>query len=198
MVFIATVTIFKYRYGHKIVLPVNGKTKVNEVYQSFLPKSKLLRSSYRISLGILIKNTTKFQLPKTCSKRYSLKWKICDAVRCIPHNTAIEWTYPRITNRGEKTGDFINRILEIAWGSNPPSVDLYLRSGCHGFMEMKYLFESIELFWPRFLGSVVVVLDAGDQFIPNHLLAKNPTHHYVIGFEHLACLSGCVFNQKQI
>jgi hypothetical protein len=62
-------------------------------------------------------------------------------------------------------------------------------------MEMKYLLESIEIFWPRFLGSIILVLDAGDQIILEHLLPRRPTHHYVIAFEHTPCLPGRVFNQ---
>ncbi|UJR12730.1 hypothetical protein I4U23_016904 [Adineta vaga] len=107
----------------------------------------------------------------------------------------VKWNYPRQTNFGENTGEFINRVLEVAWGQNPPSIDLYFRSGCHGFVEMKYLFESIELFWPRFLGSIIIVLDHGDQSIVNKLLPIKPTHHYIIAFEHLPCMTARVFNQ---
>ena len=173
----------------------NEQSKTSKIYQLYLPESRSLRSSSRISPGILIKNVTKIQLPKICSKKDAKIWKTCDPAPCKPHIREINWTYPHNTVTGENTSDFINRVLEKAWGTNPPSIDLYWRSGCQGIMEMKYLLESIELFWPRSLGSVVVVLDAGNEFILNYLLPKNPNHHYIIRFEHVPCLPGRVFNQ---
>ncbi len=171
------------------------KRKGDEIYRSYIPTYKLFEGSRRIAPGILVKNTTEFQLPKVCINKNSSIWKICNATRCIPYTGKLNWDYPRTTNLGENTGEFINRVLEIAWGSNPPSVDLYLRSGCNGIMEMRYLFESIEIFWPRFLGSIIIVLDAGDQMILKDLVPVKPTHRYVIAFEHTPCLPGRVFNQ---
>ncbi|CAF1400356.1 unnamed protein product, partial [Rotaria sordida] len=171
------------------------KAKGGKIYQSFLPVSKLSKLSPRVSPGILIKNTTEFQLPKICVNRNASIWKICKAIPCTPYIDKPNWNYPRTTMAGEKTGDFVNRVLEIAWGSNPPSVDLYLRSGCNGIMEMKYLFQSIEIFWPRFLGSIIIVLDAGDEAILKYLLPEKPAHHYIIEFEHTPCVPGRVFNQ---
>ena len=194
-VFIITGAILKNKSKLNKIFRVNKQTKTNKIYQLYLPKSRSLPNSSPISSGILIKNVTKIQLPKICSKKDAKIWKTCDPAPCKPHMREINWTYPHTTLTGEKTSDFINRVLKAAWGTNPPSIDLYWRSGCQGIMEMKYLFESIELFWPRFLGSVVIVLDARDEFILKHLLPKNPTHHYIIGFEHVPCLPGRVFNQ---
>jgi hypothetical protein len=171
------------------------KHKGKEIYKSYLPLSKLSRPSNRISPGIRKKNTTESQLPKICVNRNASIWRTCDPPRCKADSKTLKLNYPRTTIRGENTGEFINRILEIAWGPDPPSIDLYLRSGCNGIDEMKYLFESIEIFWPRFLGSVVVALDVGDEVFLDKLLPANPTHHYVIGFEHLPCISPRVFNQ---
>ncbi len=172
-----------------------SKNKGDEIYRSCLPTSKLTGISRRKSPGISVKNTTKFQLPEICIIKNSSIWKICKPAHCEPYTSKLNWNYPRTTVSGENTGDFINHVLEIAWGSNPPSVDLYLRSGCNGIMEMRYLFESIEIFWPRFLGSIIIVLDAGDEEILKYILPVKPTHHYVINFEHTPCIPGRVFNQ---
>jgi hypothetical protein len=171
------------------------KTKGDVIYQSYLPAPEISKASRLLSPKILVKRTRKFRLPESCINKYSSIWKICQATRCTPYMGKPNWYYPRTTISGEKTGEFINRVLEIAWGSNSPSVDLYLRSGCDGIMEMKYLFESIEIFWPRFLGSIIIVLDAGDEVILKHFLPVKPTHHYVIEFEHTPCVSGRIFNQ---
>lgn len=165
------------------------------VYRSYLPTHEISQMDHHFLPGITIKHTTKLKLPKSCRKRTSSMWQICSSSRCKPYSERLHWNYPHKTNSGEKTGQFINRVLEIAWGSNPPSIDLYLRSGCHGIMEMKYLFESIELFWPRFLGSIIIVLDAGDEVILENLLPKIPTHHYVIAFEETPCAPGRILNQ---
>lgn len=166
-----------------------------QIYQSFLPRLEFARSSSALLPGIYIKNTTEFRLPRICSKTNASIWKVCDAARCVPYSRKPTWTYPNTTISGEKTEDFIDRVLRIAWGSKPPSIDLYLRAGCNGTMEMQYLFKSIELFWPRFLGSIVLVLDVGNEAVLERILPSKPTHHYVIAFEHPPCLPGRVFNQ---
>ena len=186
---------FHYSKEENMISTIKEYSVSCEIYQLYLPKPRFSKRIFHVSPGILIKNATKFQLPKICSNTNAAIWKTCGAERCIFHDRTPNWTYPRFTVTGEKTEDFINRVLEIAWGQNPPSIDLYWRTGCHGIMEMKYLLQSIEIFWPRFLGSVVVVLDAGDEVFLKYVLPKNPTHHYVVAFEHLPCLPGRVFNQ---
>lgn len=165
------------------------------IYQSYLPIHKSSKKLHQISPGIVIKNTTEFRLPESCRNRQASVWKTCNPVSCNPYNGTQNWIYPRTTNTGERTGEFINRVLKAAWGASPSSIDLYVRVGCNGIMEIKYLFESIEIFWPRFLGSIIVVLDIGDQAILNKLLPEKPTHHYIIAFESVPCLPGRVFNQ---
>ena len=177
------------------LITILDQPKADDTYLSYLPASKSSAILPRKSAGITVKNTTKFQLPETCVLRNSSIWKVCKATRCVLSTKEPNWHYPRTTNFGEKTGEFVNRVLEIAWGTNPPSVDLYFRSGCNGIMEMKYLFESIEVFWPRFLGSIIIVLDDGDEEILKNLLPVKPTHHYVISFEDTPCMPGRVFNQ---
>ena len=175
--------------------PTDVRRTKEVLYHSYLPRSKFVTVARRLSPGISVCKPTEFFLPSTCENRNSSIWKTCDAPHCQPYTAVPNWSYPSRTLSGERTGEFVNRILEIAWGAHPPSVDLYLRSGCNGMMEMKYLFRSIELFWPRFLGSIIVVLDVGDERILGDLLPRHPTHHYVIAFEPTPCLPGRVFNQ---
>jgi GDP-mannose transporter len=165
------------------------------MYGLFLPKTKYNLNTHRMPPGITIDNRTTFQLPEYCENKNSPIWKHCHTTLCTLNSITPSWSYPETTLSGEDTGDFISRVLEVAWGSKPPTVDLYLRSGCHGIMEMKYLFESIKLFWPRFLGSIIIVVDASDEKILKLMLPSEPNHHYVIKFEHTPCLPGRVFNQ---
>jgi GDP-mannose transporter len=159
-----------------------------EGYQSYLPLKVPRRPVQHITPEIIVRKTTDFQLPKICSNRNAPIWETCDPKRCAPSTESPNWEYPNITVTGEKTSDFVNRVLKIAWGANPPSVDLYLRSGCEGIMKMKYLFESVEIFWPRFLGSIIVVLDPEDEVTLKHFLPTNPVHRYVVAFEHVPCM----------
>ena len=171
------------------------KSESDGIYRSYIPVSETSKRPRLISPTILVKKKRKFQVPPICVDKNASIWKICQTSRCIPYTAMLHWHFPRTTNSGENTGDFVNRVLSIAWGSNPPSVDLYLRSGCKGIMEMKYLFESIEIFWPRFLGSIIVVLDVGDEVVLKYILPTKPSHLYVIEFEHTPCVSGRIFNQ---
>ena len=195
ILFTASVSMLEYINRQSGALVAIDKIKGREVYEWYLAKLNPSQNSYHLPPGFQVRKTKEFLLPKICSARNASAWKMCDTAGCIPYNGTQNWTYPLTTNKGERAGGFINRVLEIAWGSNPPAIDLYLRSGCHGIMEMKYLLESIEIFWPRFLGSVLIVLDAGDEVILKQLLPRNPTHHYVIAFEHLPCLPGRILNQ---
>lgn len=192
---INTIMLDKFLLREKQMIASVQNTDGNEIYRSYLPAPRLSQASGRMPPGILVKNTTVFQLPNICNDKNASIWKICKSALCTPYMDMPNLDYPRKTFSGENTGEFINRVLEIAWGSNPPSIDLYLRSGCNGIREMRYLFESIEIFWPRFLGSIVIVLDAGDEAILKYFLPAKPTHHYVIAFEHTPCITGRVFNQ---
>ena len=146
VIFIILTSNFLYNEERNMVYTIKEHARPREIYQQYLPKSRLVRSRSLVSPGILIKNTTEFQLPKGCSNINSSIWKTCDAERSLFHDRTPNWTYPRFTVTGEKTEGFINRVLEIAWGRNPPSIDLYWRTGCHGIMQMKYLLRSIEIF----------------------------------------------------
>jgi hypothetical protein len=90
----------------------------------------------------------------------------------------------------------IDQVLRVAWGSSPPWIDLYVRAGCKGADEMKYLLASVELFWPRFLGDIIVVLDPGDErYLEQIIPAAYRTHSYRVVYEHCPCMPGRVFNQ---
>ncbi|CAF1524253.1 unnamed protein product [Adineta ricciae] len=180
-----------YRYPMKAITSMKQRQGY-DIYRAYLPRSS---KAHRLTPQIEVRSVQDYPLPQNCRIRNASIWKTCDAHECQPYTGLINWDYPQKTIFGENTTEFINRILEIAWGTNPPSIDLYLRGGCHGIMEMKYLFESIELFWPRFLGSVIVVLDVGDEPILKYFLPQQPTHHYLVTFEHTPCLPGRVFNQ---
>lgn len=126
-------------------------------------------------------------------------WSQCDAVKpCVPPSSTVaapSIEYPRGTAWGEDTADFIDRVLRKAWGPHPPTVDLYLRAGCGAEEELRYFFMTVDLFWPRFLGSVVLVLDVGDEALPGKLplLSK---HNVRVYYEHVPCvLPGRIFNQ---
>ncbi|CAF1140148.1 unnamed protein product [Adineta ricciae] len=180
-----------YRYPMKAITTMKQRQGY-DIYRAYLPQSTKAR---RLAPKIEVRPVQDYSLPENCRNRNASIWKTCNARQCQPYTRSINWDYPQKTIFGENANEFINRILEIAWGTNPPSIDLYLRGGCHGIMEMKYLFESIELFWPRFLGSVIIVLDVGDEPILKYFLPRQPTHHYLVTFEHTPCLPGRVFNQ---
>lgn len=88
---------------------------------------------------------------------------------------------------------YLEERLRKEWGADPPSVDLYVRAGCKGAFELDYMFQGLELFWPSFLGEVVVALDAEDD--PSALLPKETKHTIRVVKEHSPCMSGRVFNQ---
>lgn len=121
----------------------------------------------------------------------------CDPPQCTPDLTPLELTYPKTIKLGEKTVEttkFIQNVLREAWGEDPPVVDLYLRTGCNGLGELKYLLESVRLFWPLFLGDVLIVLDQNDQPIIE-LLKTYADIPFSIVYEHCPYLPGRVFNQ---
>jgi hypothetical protein len=64
---------------------------------------------------------------------------------------------------GEPAAGFIDRVLRAAWGASPPRIDAVVRTGSYAAEETVLLLESMALFWPRFLGDVVIVLDDADR-----------------------------------
>lgn len=121
----------------------------------------------------------------------------CD-VKCDPEplrKLPREIVYPIPDAIDGTAGELIDRVLREAWGRTPPSVDLYVRAGCAGLEELLYLIPTIELFWPRFLGKIIIVLDYADHKFASRFGPVNPTHAYEIHFEHTPCMPGRVFNQ---
>lgn len=99
---------------------------------------------------------------------------------------------------GESPAEAIQRALRFAWGESLPRIDLYVRAGCGAMEELHWLYPTVEVFWPSFLGDVIVVLDDGDAaameaFRPlNHADTK---HSYRFVFEKVPCMPGRFFNQ---
>lgn len=93
--------------------------------------------------------------------------------------------------------NFIQKTLEVAWGDQPPSIDLYLRTGCREQNILIYLLESIYLFWPRDLGSIVIVLDENDRGFADVVVPEfyREFHTFRIIYERIPCISGRLFNQ---
>lgn len=125
------------------------------------------------------------------SPRFQLCDKACDSVDDAPVSLA----YPPTTTAGTPTVDAVQAALAQVWAGHSGTVDLWVRTGCHGMREAKYLFESVELFWPRGIGKVVVVLDAKDAAIASHLVPTRTQHNYDVHFEHVPCMPARIFNQ---
>lgn len=132
--------------------------------------------------------------------RGSPKWQTCDAGECLHDHLAVVPEFDSLlvrTATGERTSEFVHRALVRAWGREPPMIDLYVRAGCRGALELGYLFHTVVRFYPRFLGDIIVVLDANDQskvdaIVPKALLRDYSVH---VVYEHQPCLPGRLFNQ---
>jgi hypothetical protein len=98
-----------------------------------------------------------------------MHWGTCDGDACEALSedqmNPPKMDLPRTvgTPHGEDSFDLFGRVLRLAWGESPPSVDLFVRGGCHGKMEMDILWESLLYFWPRHLGKIVFVVDVHDR-----------------------------------
>ena len=103
--------------------------------------------------------------------------------------------YPATTIDGRPTIDYIQAALNRAWAGHTGTVDLWLRTGCNGAREARFLFESVELFWPRGVGKIVVVLDVADAAIVDRMIPSTTAHAYDVRFEHVPCMPARVFNQ---
>lgn len=125
------------------------------------------------------------------------EWHHCDPEVCLPTLEMPEIWYPqtlKIRDETVATTYFVQQILEKAWGPDPPVIDLYLRTGCNGLEEILYLLHSVNLFWPLFLGQIILVLDRGDQLIVEYLKLF-PDIPFLVVYEHAPCLPARVFNQ---
>ena len=131
--------------------------------------------------------------------------RLCDAKNggaCAapPINLNVDYfgTLPAVTVSGESVQRAIQRTLRSAWGDDPPQIDFYVRVGCMGHYELQLLLPSIELFWPEFLGEVIIVLDAGNNKTLEYFLPRNwrdTRQSYRFVYENVPCLPGYLFNQ---
>lgn len=163
-----------------------------ESYARFIPRSNAPRQERPV-----VTETFTNLLPPPGGENYT-EWSTCDPVGpCVLPVAALPIDYPTRTKGGEATVDFIDRVLRKAWGPRPPSIDLYLRAGCGAATELQYFFMTTELFWPRFLGNILVVLDYGDERVVKDLIPtlRNPRHSYRVVYEHAPCMKGRFFNQ---
>ena len=107
--------------------------------------------------------------------------------------------FERTTATGKDTVEVVQEALRHAWrqwDKRARQIDLFVRTGCRGAAEARFLFESVELFWPRGIGHVVVVLDEGDAAIAEEsILPAQTKHSYRVFFERAPCMPGRVFNQ---
>ena len=173
----------------------------NDDYSSFIPQNG--KRAGEVFPGVTKKFTNLIPPPQLAAvDRHFSEWDICDPTPCNSSlvqdvtRTLSKLSIPKVTITGERTADFIDRVLRKAWGPKPPSIDLYLRAGCGAASELYYFFQTVELFWPRFLGNVIVVLDHGDDTALQYLVPiDNPSHSYKIVYEHTPCMKGRIFNQ---
>ncbi len=133
----------------------------------------------------------------TCVAQTTTKWNVCDPRPCGSVNRKVyKPTFPKKTAWGQNTGEFVDEVMRAAWGPNPPWIDLYVRAGCRGADEMRHLLATVEVFWPRFFGDVLVVLDYGDETVLDHILPPQfRKHSYHVVYEHCPCLPPRIFNQ---
>jgi len=107
--------------------------------------------------------------------------------------------FERMTATGKDTVEVVQEALRHAWrrwDKRARPIDLFVRTGCRGAAEARLLFESVELFWPRGIGHVVVVLDEGDAAVATKsILPAQTKHSYRVFFERPPCMPGRVFNQ---
>lgn len=127
--------------------------------------------------------------------------RLCNvAAPCEAPPTVIH-TYddlPQATAAGERIQSAIQRGLRAAWGKDPPQIDLYFRAGCGAVDEIAQLLPSVELFWPEFIGEVIIALDAGNNQTLEYFLPRDwrtTRHSYRLVYEDVPCLPGRIFNQ---
>jgi hypothetical protein len=170
-----------------------------EVYSSFIPEN----DSREVPRGEIVPGLTEFYQPEWVRSANCMNqshWSICDPPICnLSSATKLEtFKFEKTTIWNESIYEYMNRLLKYAWGRNPPRIDLYVRTGCKGLGYLSALLQSVELFWPRFLGDILIVLDYNDQPIIDRLFRKLKylsRHSVKIIYEHNPCFTGRVFNQ---
>ena len=127
--------------------------------------------------------------------------KVCsETCSNVTDTSGVTIDFERTTATGRDTLEVVQEALGHAWRSwdkrAKGSVDLFVRTGCRDAGEVRFLFESVELFWPRGIGHVVVVLDEADAAVAaKSILPPQTKHSYRVFFERTPCMPGRVFNQ---
>ena len=155
------------------------------------------RPGHSSSLAVVaqVNDYKTFELEKCPLARASKFFATCNAPCKLAHDEPVLLTYPASTATGVSTIESVQAVLAAAWTAYPVKVDLLLRTGCHGAHELQILAQSVELFWPRGIGSVVVVLDDSDRPIAHRMVLNNSRHDWVVRFENVSCMPGRIFNQ---
>lgn len=109
--------------------------------------------------------------------------------------TPVAVRYSRTTKTGMDTVEFVQGVMRKAWGSNPPTVDLYVRAGSAASYELQWFWASVELYWPTFLGRVIVVLDKDDKPNVDRLVPALTNHSILVAYEPVPNMAGRIFNQ---
>jgi len=82
------------------------------------------------------------------------------------------------------------------WRNQNRSIDLFVRSGSRDRHDLYYLFKSVETFWPRGVGNVILVLDKADMNLPiSSFIDVRSKQVFKVYFEQAPCMPGRVFNQ---
>jgi len=167
----------------------------SRIYSKYVPPREAERKELKI--GITEVYFPKRPLPSTCIPYKNLSiWQICDPPVCVPDKTNTTLPFPPKTNMNVATTSFIDKLLRLAWGKDPPVIDLYLRAGCGAAHDLRVLFQSINLFFPRFLGEILLVLDYGNSIALDDIIPLDcRTHAIRVIYEHAPCMSGRFFNQ---
>lgn len=78
----------------------------------------------------------------------------------------IQTKYPTLNLPSNDTIFKIQETLKEKWQNyTTKKVDLFVRSNLeHGEFELNYLFQSIQIFWPKTIGKIILVLDDNDDF----------------------------------
>lgn len=178
-------------------VPTTAPTAVvavrGESYQDFIPAFKLPRPA--TSDGIQMRTTSALAFTGECGKG-EREWEVCDlndGRSPVNLEPAVLKRLPLVTKWGEPAGEFTQRVLRKAWGSTFPVVDLYVRASRESALALRYLWKTVDLFWPSFLGEIVLVVDVGDEAYVNALLPHVRAHNFHVVYEHANCISSALY-----
>lgn len=202
--FLVAVGVFLWQEQRFVVINPTIGSPCSYTYASFVPH----RDGHRWTPqpGIRSENTSVYYVSdwvacpraadepgfkRICNEKHSCK-------SALPPGASVYDDLPYETVWGESVKSVIQRTLQAAWGPDPPQIDLYLRAGCGATTEIAYLLPTIELFWPEFIGEVIIALDAGNNASLEHFLPLNwrsTQQSYRFVYEDVPCLPGRIFNQ---